>query len=88
MREADNAADLASEGDAADGARTGSSKAVYELTGLLVHIMDEAEAPVLDGAKAKNRPPAEQEGTVVAHIRVRTYLQQPWGRETGGHPRD
>ena len=71
MREADNAADLASEGDAGDGARSGGcSRAVYELTGLLVHIMDEAEAPVEGSNKAKNRPPAEQEGTVVAHIKV------------------
>ncbi len=68
VREADSASDLKSaEEDELDGAQT---KAVYELTGLVAHIMGDAEEHERP-RKKRDRGEAEiSEGHIVAHIKV------------------
>lgn len=73
MREADNAADLAtpedsSPGDAAE-PRSGRTRAVYELTALVAHILED-KVPKEKGKGKKD--PHEDEGHIIAHIKVRT----------------
>ncbi len=89
VREADNAADLATPADdspdesalpeqattAEKGtppSGSGSARAVYELTALVAHVLEDR------GAKEKGKgkkEPIEDEGHIVAHIKVRpTYI--------------
>ena len=68
MREADSARDLA---DATDEATDRpQTKAVYELTGLVAHIMGEAEEQERSKKKRDRAEPGKTEGHIVAHIKV------------------
>ena len=74
MREADIATDLATpahdSSDAPDQAtpESGSTRAVFELTALVAHVM-EAQG-VKEKSKGGKKEPNEDEGHIVAHIKV------------------
>lgn len=68
VREADNASDLGSaQADLLDGAQT---KAVYELTGLVAHIMGDPEEQERPRKKRDRGEPEKAEGHIVAHIKA------------------
>ena len=68
VREADNANDLESaEDDLLDGAQT---KAVYELTGLVAHIMGDAEEHERPRKKRDRGEYETSEGHIVAHVKA------------------
>ena len=68
MREADSARDfIAAEAEALSGAET---KAVYELTALVAHIMGDAEEQERPRRKRHRKEPDLAEGHIVAHIKA------------------
>ena len=71
VREADNARDLASSADETDANTDGPrTKAVYELTALVAHIMGDAEEQERLKKKRERAEPGKAEGHIVAHIKA------------------
>ena len=74
MREADNARDLASAADEVQKETNGPhTKAVYELTALVAHIMGDAEEQEHLKKKRERAEPGRAEGHIVAHIKAGYY---------------
>lgn len=68
VREADNARDLASAADETEqGPRT---RAVYELTAVVAHIMGDAEEQDRLKKKRERAEPGKAEGHIIAHIKA------------------
>ena len=68
MREADSPQDLAESGvSAMDSSQT---RAVYELTALVAHIVGEAEEPDRPRKRRDRGEPEQAEGHIVAHIKA------------------
>ena len=91
VREADNARDLASAADEAEEGTDGPhTKAVYELTALVAHIMGDAEEQERLKKKRERTEPGKAEGHIVAHIKVGTcgYHDSVYGhpRQSYQHP--
>ncbi|CAL5225176.1 g7957 [Coccomyxa viridis] len=71
VREADSARDLASATDEAqEGTNGPRTRAVYELTALVAHIMGDAEEQERLRKKRERAEPGKAEGHIVAHIKV------------------
>ena len=69
VREADSPQDLAESGvSAMDSSQT---RAVYELTALVAHIVGEAEEPDRPRKRRDRGEPEQAEGHIVAHIKAR-----------------